>query len=115
MMVTADSKQAKLWELDIQMEHELITSYSPDQKIDDIWHSETKVDGSFYYVVTYVDEPGFVLCKDRLEEIWTGCEDVHITTSAFMEVITEDEVTHAHLIVGADDGTIRLIDILNKK
>ena len=79
MLVTASSKQAKLWELNAEMEPELITSYSPDLNIEDIWHSEEKINGSFYYVVTYVDQPGFVLCKDRFEEVWTGCEDCKIT------------------------------------
>lgn len=83
-LLTADSKQAKLWQLDDDQNPQLITSYSIEGKLDTIFCNQNAVDDGtlFYFVILRQDQKGFILCKNKLEEIWTYEGEDTLTTCA---------------------------------
>ena len=73
-LITSDSKSIKYWTLAAEDQTpSLITSFSVvDQKIEFLYCNQFPVDGKdlFYFVIVKTDIKGFIVCKNKLEEIW---------------------------------------------
>lgn len=83
-LITSDSKSIKYWTLTTEDQSpSLITSYSfhENEKLEFLYCNQFPVDNKdlFYFVIVKADTKGFIVCKNKIEEIWAvdGSESVN--------------------------------------